>query len=61
MHITALKTVFNVILILPHILYIPKMNKRKRETLKFLKRYRYTTKHITLRLYNVGLHEDEPV
>lgn len=63
MRITALKTVFNVILILPHILYIPKINlkRKKKKPLNFLKRYRYTTKHITLQLYNVGLHEDEPV
>lgn len=42
------KTVFNVILILPHTLYIPKT--------QLFKDYKYTTKHITLKLYKVELH-----
>lgn len=33
MRITALKTVFNVILILPHILYIPKIKEKNNSKL----------------------------
>lgn len=40
------KTIFNLNLILPHTLYIPK--KEEKKTLNFLKSYRYTTKHITM-------------
>ena len=47
------KTIFNVILILPHILYIPKT--------QLFKDYRYTTKHTTLKLYKVELHTSEKV